>query len=486
MSDNIKQNTLNGLFWNAIDRFGYQFAITLVGIITARVLAEEDFGVIGVLLIFMTIGTSIVDSGLVASLTRSTTVTERDYSSMFVFNLLMSIVLYVFLFFAAPAIERFYGITNLALYARVLFLQVVVYACGLVQHVKLLRSFAFKTAARINIFSVLCSGTIAVALALFGFGVWALLLQPLLYNLFRTCMLWIWGDWKLDFSFSTIVLRKHLKFSSSFTLSRIFSRSFSQLYYFFIGKYFTLQQNGLYVQANKWAETPSTVISSIIQGTTLTTLASIQDDYPRFLNACRKSMQTLAFVLFPVVFCAVAVAEPAFVLVLTDKWLPSVPYFQLLCFVGILFSIIDLNTNFLNVKGKAHYTLYLEFTQTMLALFILWLTYPFGIMNIIYGQVGVRLIMYGINTWVSRKVYGYGLLKQLRDIGPSFLVGLLSFTFVRLLLSPFLTDIPHLVNLCVQGILFFGLYLLASYNVRNPIWIELIQIIKGNIVKKGK
>ncbi|TYR37745.1 lipopolysaccharide biosynthesis protein [Sphingobacterium phlebotomi] len=482
MSENIKQNTLKGLFWNAVDRFGYQLAITLVGIITARVLPEEDFGVVAVLVIFTNIATSIVDSGLATSLVRSVKVDEKDYSSMFVFNLLVSVALYLILFFAAPAIERFNHIDNLALYARVLFLQILTHSLGLVQYVKLLRRFAFKETARINVLAVTFSGVLVILLALFSFGVWALLLQTLLYSCFRTIMLWIWGDWRLNFFFSRRILRKHLKFSSSFMVGRILSRSFSQAYYSFIGKHFTLQETGYYYQANKWGETPSMLISSIIQGTTLTTLASIQNDYPRFLNACRKSMQTLAFVLLPAAFCAIAIAEPAFVLVLTDKWLPSVPYFQLLCFIGIFFSLIDLNTNFLNVKGKAHYTLWLELTQITLALLVLWLTYPFGILNIIYGQMGVRLVSYGVNTWASRKVYGYGLFKQLKDIGPSFVMSLIAFAVVWTL-AYFITDVSYLAMLLLQSTIFVSIYLLGSYLLGNVVWLELLEIGKRKLSK---
>ncbi|PRD48923.1 lipopolysaccharide biosynthesis protein [Sphingobacterium haloxyli] len=482
MSENIKQNTLKGLLWNAIDRFGYQLVITLVGIITARVLPEEDFGVVAVLIIFTNIATSIVDSGLATSLVRSPKVDEKDYSSMFAFNLLVSVLLYLLLFFAAPSIERFNNIDNLALYARVLFLQVLTQSFGLVQYVKLLRSFAFKETARINVLAVVFSGILVVSLALFGFGVWALLLQALLYSCFRTTMLWIWGDWRLNFFFSGRILRNHLKFSSSFMMGRILSRSFSQVYYSFIGKHFTLQDTGYYYQSNKWGETPSMLISSIIQGTTLTTLASIQNDYPRFLNACRKSMQTLAFVLFPAVFCAIAVAEPAFVLVLTDKWLPSVPYFQLLCFAGIFFSLIDLNTNFLNVKGKANYTLWLELSQLTLALLVLWLTYPFGILSIIYGQIGVRLVLYGISTWVSSKVYGYGLFKQLKDIGPSFVVSLIAFAVVWTS-GYFIGDTSYLVRLLLQCAIFVLVYLLGSHLISNVVWFELLEIGKRKLSK---
>lgn len=483
MSENTKQNTLKGLFWNAIDRFGNQLVITLVGIITARVLSPEDFGVVGVLLIFSTIATAFVDSGLATSLVRSTHVEESDYSSMFVFNLFVSCALYFILFLAAPTIERFNNIDHLALYARILFLQLLVHSLGIVQYVKLLRSFAFKITARINVLSVVFSGIIAVTLALLQFGVWALLLQPLLYSCFRTVMLWIWGDWRLNLLFSVKALRRHLQFSLSFMAGSVLSKSFSQLYYSFIGKHFSVAQTGFYFQANKWGETPNMLISSIVQGTTLSTLAPIQNDYPRFLNACRKSMQTLAFVLFPVSLCAIAVAKPAFIFVLTDKWMPSVPYFQLLCFGGIFISLTDLNANFLNIKGKSNLTLWLEVGKIATAMIVLWATYRLGILYIIYGQLGIRFLFFFMNAWVSGKVYGYTFIKQFFDIIPSFVISLVAFIAAWAVLYV-LIDVSSLILLCAQTTIFMLVYIIGNHLSRNKIWLALLEIGKRKLSKQ--
>lgn len=484
MSENTKQNTLRGLFWNAIDRFGYQFIITLVGIIIMRISAVEDFGVIAVLVIFTTISTAIVDSGLATSLVRSPYVDEKDYSSMFVFNLAMSSLLYLLLFFAAPAIERFNGIDHLALYARVLFLQLVVHSFGIVQYVKLLRDFDFKRTSRINIISVTCMGVVAISLALLGFEIWAVLLQPLLYSFFRTVLLWVWGNWRISFLFSGSSLRRHLQFSLSFMVGNVLGKSFSQVYYSFIGKHFTGQETGYYYSANKWGETPNLLISSIIQGTTLSTLTPIQNDHPRFLNACRKTIQTLAFVLFPVSFCAITVAEPAFVVILTDKWASSIPYFQWLCFAGIFISLTDLNVNFLNIKGRSGYTLWLEVCKFVTAMLVLWATYPFGIFYIIYGQLGVRVLFYGITTLVSGKVYGYGLMKQLKDIFPAFLASLLAYLTAWSAQSGMPPNTQLLVKLLWQTVLFVVAYMAVSQMMRNAIWLELQEMGKRKFSKR--
>jgi len=483
MSENAKQNTLKGLFWNTIDRFGFQLVATIVGIITARALSPDDFGVMTALAIFTTIATTFVDSGLATSLVRSPEVDERDYSSMFVFNLVVSISLYGILFFTAPYIERFNGIEGLTIYARVLFLQLIIHSMGIVQYVKLLKKFAFKETARINVLAVVFSGSSVIVLALTGFGVWAILLQSLLYSSFRTIMLWIWGDWRLDLSFSRKVLRRHLQFSLSFMAGSMLRKVFSDSYYAFIVKHFPLRQAGFYFQANKWGETSNLMISSIIQGTTLSTLAPIQNDYPRFLNACRKSMKTLGFILFPVSLLAVAVARPAFVFFLTDTWENSIPYFQLLCFGGIFISLTDLNVNFLNIKGKSTYTLWLELIKIILAVGLLIATYKQGILAIIYGQIAVRLIFFVVSAILSGKIYGYSFMLQMKDLSGTFLSSLLAFVGA-FFFAYYFVDLPELLLLALQTILFAGIYLLCSQLSKNEIWIELLQMLKSKLAKQ--
>lgn len=483
MNENAKQNTLKGLFWNAVDRFGNQLVTAVVGVITARILNPDDFGVLAVLLIFMTISTTFVDSGLATSLVRSPKVDEQDYSSMFVFNLFVSVLLYAILFCVSPYIESFNGIDGLAVYARVLFLQLIIHSLGIVQYVKLLKKFAFKETARINVFAIVFSGSLVITLALLGFGVWAILLQPVLYSSFRTAMLWIWGDWQPNLFFSTKVLKRHLQFSLTFMAGSMLRKIFSDIYYSFIGKNFTLAQTGFYQQGNKWGEMPNLTISSIIQGTTLSTLAPIQDDYPRFLNACRKSMKTLGFVLFPVSLLAIAVGRPAIVFFLTDNWVNSILYFQLLCFAGIFISLTDLNVNFLNIKGKSSYTLWMELLKVVLAIGLLLGTYKHGILAIIYGQIVIRLVFFVASTWLSGKIYGYSFARQIQDLAGTFSSSLLAFGGAVAVFNYFgyVSTVPLLL---LQSITFVTIYVLCSHIGKNEIWMELLQLLKSKLAKR--
>lgn len=483
MSENIKNITLNGIFWNAIDRFGNQAIVSIVAIFTARLLSPEDFGIIGVLMIFSVIATSFVDSGLATSLVRTKVLDEVDYSTMFIFNLLVGLIIYLILFAAAPYIERYNNINGLALYARILFLQIIIQSISIVQYVKILKRFQFKLTARINVLSIFFTGVIVIILAIMGFGVWALVLQQVLYTLFRTIMLWLWGDWNFNLNFSIQSLKKHFSFSLSFMFSNMLGKVLSPFYNSFIGKHYSIRDTGYYFTGNRWGETPGQTITAIIQGTTLSTLTPIQDDPPRFLNASRKTMNTLGFVLIPVSILAICVARPGFIFFLTEKWIPSVLLFQILCLAGLFTSLTDLNMNFLNIKGKSKYFLTLEIIKVFLAILFLFFTYKHSLLMIAGGMVAVRVICFVIAGFLSGRVYGYNFLLQIKDLMGPMLTSIIAGAIAYL---PLYFNLIHhnLILLITQSIIFAGIYLSLNHLIKNDIWMEILGLIKKKLVKK--
>lgn len=483
MSENAKNITIKGLFWNAIDRFGYQVITNLTTIVLARIFAPDDFGVIYVLAIFTTIATSLVDSGLATSLVRSKVVKDVDYSTMFVFNLLVSGGIYLILFIAAPYLEELYQINNLILYARVLFLQILVQAFGIVQYVKMLKSFQFNLTARVNFIAVLGSAIVVVFLAWIGLGFWGLLLQAVLYAFFRSVLLWVWGNWKLDLSFSKESMRTHWGFSISFMISNLLGKLLSPLYNNLLKMNYTTEDVGIYGMANKLGESPNLLISSVVQGTTLSTLTPLQDDFPRFLNACRKTMSSLAFLLFPVSFLAICVAEPAFQTLLKEKWNDAIPLFQWLCFAGLFISLTDMNVNFLNIKGKSKFALVLEVIKVGSAVGIFFFTYQHGLLAVVFGQLAIRILCYIIAASMSVKVYGYTIFAQAKDLFSSFLISLLAAVIAYLPLY-FGWISNNLYLLVAQTLIFALIYIGINHMIKNQIWMEVLDLAKKKISKK--
>ena len=489
MSDNTKRLTIYGLFWNAIERFGNQFIVLLTTVVTAKIMPVKDFAVLPAILIYSVVATAIVDSGLATSLVRSKNVEERDYSSMFVFNIILSISIYLILFFCAPLIEKYSGndgsrIDGLATYARVLFIQLIVHSLGIVQYVKLLKAHQFKITARINLLSVILSGTIVIVMTFLGYGLWGLILQQLLYSTFRTLFLWSWGDWKPSLLFDFNSIRAHLKFSISFMVSNVLGKIITPLYAKLVQGRFTGLETGFYDRANKLGETPNMLISSIVQGTTLSTLSGIQDDVPRYLNACRKSMQSMAFALFPVCLLAIIVVEPTFHFLWHKKWDASIILFQWLCFTGLFISLTDLNVNFLNIKGRSKITLYLEILKSVLAIVFFFLTYKEGLLMVVYGQLAVRIICFLVVTFFSAKVYGYNFSKQFSDIISTFILSVIAGVLAYLPLHFQVVSID-LFLVIIQSIIFAVVYLFLCHITKNQIWIEVLTLIRSKIAKKA-
>jgi len=332
--------------------------------------------------------------------------------------------------------------------------------------------------------AVLFAGIIVVIVALLGYGVWALILQPLLYTLFRTVMLWMWGDWKVNFAFSGASLKKHLSFSLSFMVSNMLGKVLSPFYASFIGKFYTPAQVGYYYQGNKWGETAGQTITAILQGTTLSTLTPIQDDLPRYLNASRKTLSSLAFALMPISFLAIAVAKPGFVFFLTDTWVSSILLFQILCFASIFTSLTDLNANFLNIKGRSKLFLILEITKVSLAIITLFFTYRHGLVMIALGLVAVRIICYIISAVMSGKVYGYNLFMQVKDLLPTTLISIIAAGLAYLPL--YFNLIPnYLLLIIVQSLIFVVIYAGANHMIKNDIWLEILGMLKKKLAKKS-
>ncbi len=484
MSENTKHITIKGLYWNAIDRFGSQAVTLIIGVVLANLLDPENYTVIAAINIFTVIATSFVDSGLATSLVRSKEVGERDYSTMFSFNILVSVGLYLILFFLAPLIEKFQGIPNLATYARVLFLQLIIHSLGIVQYVKVLKTFEFNIVAKVNVISIFCSGIFVCTLAYYGFGIWALVLQMPVYSSIRTLLFWCWGDWKLNLSFDQSIIKKHLSFSFMFMMANMLGKLMSPLYAFMMNKVVSPAASGQYFNGNKWGETPNMLISSVIQGTTLSTLAPIQDDKPRFLNACRKTMSSLAFALFPVSILAICVADPAFKTFLNEKWIPSIPMFQWLCFSGIFIALTDMNVNFITIKGKSKFGLRLELVKLSLAVIVFLFTYSYGIFTIIYGQLAVRIVCYLIACLMSRPVYGYKLFTQFKDLLPSFLISLIAGVLAYLPLYYHCVS-NNVLLIAIQSIIFAVVYLSINHFVKNVIWLEIVALLNKKFPNKN-
>lgn len=433
---NLKHKAAGAAVWNLIERFGIQLVFLITGIILARILNVGDYALVGMLAIFTAISSILTDSGFSVALIREKDVNNIDFSSVFVFNIFISGILYIILFLSAPLIAGFYNQPDLIPLSRVMFLAIPINAFGLIQNVVLSRRVRFKKLAQINLTAMILSGALALTMAFTGKGVWALAAQSVGYAACRTSGLWLTHVWNLSFKFRIERLKKHFYFSVNLLITSLLNAAFINLYSLFIGRYFPKEQMGYYTQGNKFAEIPNGILTGPIQNMSLTVFSKIQDDENRLVRACRKSMRSLSFMIFPVIFGLISIAKPLFLTLLGDKWEGMIFFFQLICIANIFTTFSALNNIFLNIKGHSRTILHLEILKIALLVISLFFSIRYGIIAMLYGLIAVRFLCFIIGAYVSGKKTGYSIWMQLKDLAPYLAISLImailvySWTFI--------------------------------------------------------
>lgn len=414
----LKNKTKNALLWNALDKVVTQLVSVAINLILARELLDKtDYGIIGMLAIFVAIANAVTDCGLSAALVRKSSISEKDYNTTFYFNIGAALVLYVILYFSAPAIARFYNEPILIPLARVLFLAPVVSAAGLVQSTQLAKQIQFNKLTVINMVSLFFSGVAAIAIALSGYGVWALIIQQVSLATVKSLLLWIFNTWRPKMQFSIISFKEMFSFGTNLTLSGILNVVFLNIYSSFIGKLYK-GEIGFYTQAVRWSDMAVFSLAGTIQTATYPVFSTVQTDAERLMRAYRKTMRFTAFVTLPVLSGLVLISRPLFLCLLTDKWADSIPFMQLLCFAGIFTVFTQINHNFLKIAGDSRLLLMLEIGKMILVGIMFYLTWRLSPVAIVAGQVAVRIIVYFSNAYFIGKKVGYGWWLQCKDIFP--------------------------------------------------------------------
>nr|WP_320022412.1 MOP flippase family protein [uncultured Draconibacterium sp.] len=451
----LKQKTINGLFWSFIDSFANQGVQFIVGIVLARILSPREFGLIGMLTIFIAISQSFVDSGFSNALIRKKNCTQEDYSTVFYFNLLVGLVFYFLLFVSAGSISNFFNEPQLSLLLKVLGIGVLLNAIGIIQRTILTKEINFKLQTRVSIVASIGSGTIAITMALLDYGVWSLVSLTLARFGLNTLFLWIWAKWKPLPVFSKKSFNELFAFGSKLLISGLIDTIYRNVYYLIIGKYFSAIELGYYTRANQFKAFPSQNLNSIIGRVSYPVLSSIQDDKEKLRLAYQKIIRTTMLVTFCLMLGMAAVAKPMILTLIGEKWLPSVIYLQMLCFVGMFYPLHALNLNMLQVQGRSDLFLRLEIIKKILAIPIIVIGIYWGIKMMIGGMMVNTLIAYYLNSYWSGKMIGYSFRQQVIDIFPSLLLALIMAATV-FILGNFLELAPQ-TKLIIQvlcGILF--------------------------------
>lgn len=431
----------------------------LVGIILARLLLPQQFGLIGMITILIAISQSFVNSGFTQALIRKKNCTQTDYSTVFFFNLAVSLFFYLLLFFGAQAISSFYNEPQLKLIVQVLGVGIIINSFTIVQRTQLIKRIEFKLQTKISVLVSIGAGVVGIAMAFLGFGVWSLVASMLTTYTLKAFFLWLWNKWKPSLIFSISSFNEMFSFGSKLLISGLINSIYQNIYLLIIGKYFSATELGYFTRADRFNKLPSQNITSTIQRVSFPVLSTIQDDIPKLKAAYQRLIKSTMFITFVLMMGLAAVAKPMVLTLIGEKWLPAVAYLQLLCFVGMLYPLHAINLNMLQVQGRSDLFLKLEIVKKILAVPIIIIGIFLGIKAMIIGMIFLSVFAYFINSYYSGKHLGYSSFQQIKDIIPSFLfssiIGTIIFFEGHLLNTPF--SITFMIQL-ITGVLIFFIF----------------------------
>ena len=480
----LKNKALSGVIWTAINQFGMQIINFSVSILLTRLLLPAEFGLIAMIAIFFAIGRVLMDSGLGTSLIRSSHLTETDYSTVFFFNLIVSIVVYLIIFVSAPFIADFYEQALLTSIIRYYAVVIIIQAFSMVQISRLHKNLNFKTQTKAAIPSLLVGGLVGVLLAYLGYGVWSIVIMTILQASLNSILLWVVSSWKPSWDFDLKKFKHHINFGYKLTLSALIDTIYENLYIILIGKFFAPAQVGFYNRANTLQKLPVTSISSVINQVSFSLFSEMKDDNIRLKEAYQKIMKMVIFIIAPTLILMAVLAEPLFRFLFTEKWLPAVPYFQILCVNGILYPIHAYNLQILNVKGRSDLFLKLEIIKKVVITVVIVISFQYGIYGLLYGSVFSSLLLFFVNSHYSGKFLNYNAWAQTKDLLPSIILSLFIGggvywldTFSHQLLN---YDVLRLIIFSLAGAL---VYTFLAYVLKMDALNEILLIIKPK--KKG-
>ena len=481
MSDSLRHKTVRGVGWSFIDNIASSGIAFLVGLVLARLLTPAEYGVMAMIAIFIAVSTSIIDSGFSNALIRKVHVKRVDYNTVFYFNLAVSILVYVLLYFASPAISVFFKEPILVEVTRVIGWVLIINALAIIPRTQFVREVDFKTQTKVSLISSISSGVIGIGLALGGMGVWSLVGQQLSRQFLNTLFLWIYSKWHPVWEFSTKSFKELFGFGSKLLLSGLLDTIYKNIYYIIIGRFYTSAQLGQYTRAEQFNTIFSSNLTTVVQRVSYPVLSSIQEEPERLREAYRKVIKITMLITFACMLGLAAVAKPLIIILIGEKWLPAVYFLQIICFSGMLYPLHAINLNILQVKGRSDLFLKLEIIKKIIAVGPIVIGIFCGIEYMLWGSVITSFIAYFLNSYYSASLIDYPTGKQIKDILPAFVVSLVV-AFVMWGLSHW--NIPVYALLFIQISVGVFLALIIYEKLHLDEYLEIKQLVLSALRRK--
>ncbi len=479
----LKQKTTKGLIWSSIDKFSTMSMQFILGIILARILMPEDYGLLGMIAVFMAIAQSLIDSGFFTALVQKKDANQKDYSTVFFFNLGIGIVIYFILFFSSTYIARFYEEPILIDLVKVVSLNIIIISTTLIHKAILTIKIDFKTQAIINITAVIIGGVIGIYMAVTGYGVWALVFQYLSKNAITAILYWLMNAWKPSFLFDKRSFKSLFGFGSNLMVSDLLRLFFQNLYSIVIGKVYAAQELGYFTRATLFKQVPCALVITILKNVIFSAMVKVIDDKVKVKKLLVRSIRLTGFLLFPIIIILLFYSKLLVVVLLTDKWLPIVILLQILSLEIIFSSIRHINMNFLNANGRADLFLRVEIIKNTFTAVAILITYRLGLIPITISYVVISFFGFLINTYYSDRFIKYPAIEQLKDLLPYALMSLITGS-ISYYLCHFIDN--HILQLTVGVVLSLVLYTWGSHMMKFKELIDIRELVLNRIKVTNK
>lgn len=472
----LREVAIKGTLWSFTDKFIVYFFEFIIGIILARLLSPNDFGVFAILVVCVQFSQVFVDSGLSQAIIRKQNIDDSDYSTVFIANTIFSLLLFALLFYFADYIESLFNINNLSLYLRILAFILILDSFTIIQRSILIKILDLKKLALLNIISVIIGGTTGVLLAILDFGIYALIFKIIIQSCIFSLLLWVTSKWKFKLNFNYKSFVELYKFSYKLLLSAIIDKLYINFYNIIIAKVFSADILGYFNRAEQFSMLPSSLISNSLQKVIYPIFSTIQDDNKKLKQAIIEIQKLTMFIFIPIMLLLSLMSKEIILVLLGEKWLISAEYLSILPFVFILMPMHVVNLNLLNAKGFSNYFLKIEILKKIITIPLIVISISYSFLFFLYILIFNSTLSFFINSYYSKKLIDYSSIQQLYDIFPYFIIGVVSYVCSYLIANMF--EFSIYINIFVLFFLFTFCFVILSFVFRMNEFKAIIKIKK--------
>jgi O-antigen/teichoic acid export membrane protein len=478
----LKSKSINGAIWTFVDLFINKGSYFLTSIVLASIIGPQQFGLIGMITLFVTMGSTLIDSGMTASLLRTKDVTDQDYSTVFVTTVFSSLLVYFIIFFFSPYIARFYEQPILINVLKIYCLGFIINSIRIVHYVKLIRELQFKKITFLSLPGNVLSVIVSIYLAKNAFGVWSIVSLFIINQTISTIVFWCYIKWSPIWKFNFVNFKHHFKFGYKLLLSAQLNTVFENINSIIIGKMYDIRHLGYYDRAYTLNSYPVSVLSGIIMKVSLPTLAIIKDEKERLQKTYKNILQIAFFISASCFAFAAIIAKPLISILLGNEWVSIIPMFQILTISFVFYPLHSLNINLLSLLGRSDLFLKLELIKKILLILLIVIGYNFGIFGLIWSNVLSSVLALAINTYYSSQFLNYSAISQILDLIPTILIVL--FTVIILFcLGFFIDSCSPYFNIMTNLLVGIPILVFTSILFKIKPFVQLIIIIKEHFIK---